>query len=107
MGWSTPLTASGSAALTRTGRAPEHKVSWVIRKPPAEAVCSMRAAMLTGWPRMLESSSTSPPSSTPPAWMPTRIHAGVVVGSLYFGAEGLTEFEQGQAAAPGRRPSRR
>jgi hypothetical protein len=43
-----------------------------MRKPPAGAVCSMRAAMCTVTPRMLPSASTPPPSRTPPEWMPTR-----------------------------------
>ena len=43
-----------------------------MRRPPAGAVCSMRAAMCTVTPRMLPSASTPPPSRTPPEWMPTR-----------------------------------
>ena len=44
-----------------------------MRRWPGGAVCSSRAAMLTVKPRMVPSSSTPPPSSTWPVWMPSRM----------------------------------
>ena len=73
-----------------------------MRRAPAGAVCSMRAAMFTAMPRMLPSASTPPPSSTPPVWTPTRTSKpSWPCAASHFGAEVLAELEQGQAAAHG------
>ena len=73
-----------------------------MRRAPAGAVCSMRAAMFTAMPRMLPSASTPPPSSTPPVWTPTRtLKPSWPCAARTSAPSVLAEFEQGQAAAHG------
>ena len=73
-----------------------------MRRPPAGAVCSMRAAMLTAMPRMralgIDAAAEQHAAGVD---ADAHVEAVVAVRCLHFGAERLAEFEQREAAAHG------